>query len=92
LILAGCWVLVMIAVVVALAQGDTKIPVVNGMSAIVPGFALVPGAYLSVKLRRTKDPEQIKTLWPRSALYGAVGLILGIGTFVLLAQVQKGAS
>ena len=92
LILAGCWVLVMIAAIVALAQGDTKIPVINGVFAIVPGFALVPGAYLSVKLRRSRDPEEIKTLWPKSALYGTVGLILGIATFVVLAQIQKGAS
>ena len=92
LLLAGCWVLVMIAVVVGLAQGDTKIPVINSVFAIIPGCALVPGAFLSVKLLRAKDPEQVKTLWPKSALYGGIGLILGIATFVILAQIQEGAS
>jgi hypothetical protein len=90
LLLAGVWFMILIAVAVALVQGNVKIPALNIVTAIVPGCALVPGAYLSVKLLRSRSPELIKERWVKPGIYGASGLLIGIVAFVALVQVQAG--
>ena len=90
LLLASVWLMILIAVVVALAQGDVEIPALNWVTVLLPGCALVPGAYLSIKLLRSQKIEQINDLWVRSGIYGAFGLLIGIVAFVELVQVQKG--
>jgi len=92
LLLAGIWVMILVAGIAVLAQGQTNVPALNWATVLLPGCALVPGAYLSLKLLRTQDSEQIRDLWVKSALYGASGLVIGIGALVALVQMQKGGS
>jgi len=89
LIVVTCWVFASIAFVIGLVSGG--VPLIRWLSVVVPGFALVPAAYLSVKLRLAKDADEIKALWPKSALYGGIGLALFISTVVVLVQVQEGS-
>jgi drug/metabolite transporter (DMT)-like permease len=91
LLLAGCWLLLLIAVSTAAASGDSDIPPINWVPAIVPGFALVPAAYYAVKSKRSSNPEEVKALWHKCALYGGIGLALGIVTIVQLNAMQNGA-
>jgi hypothetical protein len=91
LLLAGVWVMVLIASMVSATQpGSVDVPVFNWVMAVGPGFALLPGAYASVKLLRSQDADEIKSRSVMSAIYGAAGLIIGIVCFVALAQTQKG--
>jgi hypothetical protein len=52
LLLAGCWILVLLGVSAAATSGDSGIPLINRVTALVPGFALIPGSYYAVKFRR----------------------------------------
>jgi hypothetical protein len=87
LLLAGCWILVLIGVSAAAESGDSGIPLINWVTILVPGFALIPGSYYAVKFRRTSDPEEAASVWNKCALYGFLGLILGIGTTLSLNAV-----
>jgi len=91
LLLAGVWVMILIASIASAAQpGSVDVPVFNWVMALGPGFALVPGAYVSLKLLRSHDAEEIKSRSVMSAIYGAAGLVIGIACFIALAQTQKG--
>jgi hypothetical protein len=89
LFLAGCYTLLLVAGVAVLAQGRTDIPLINLVSALFPGLAFAPAAYYGVKLHTTTDPAKTKALWPKCALYGAIGLALLVATVVVLDQVNK---
>ncbi len=93
LVLAGVWVMIVIAVVATLSQDDgSSIPALNWILALLPGCALVPGAILSVRLVRSDDQARIKDLWVKSAIYGVAGVAIGIGSFIALAQMQNGGT
>lgn len=85
LLLAGCWFLVIIAVSVAVASDNSGIPLINLVAVLVPGLALIPGSYYAVRFRRTSDPSA----WHKCALYGCLGLLLGIVTTLSLNAIQK---
>ncbi len=90
LVLVGCWVLLLVVGTITAAGGNSDIPLINWASIIVPGFALVPAGYYGLKLLRTSNPDEIKVLWPKCALYGVIGLALGIATIVSLNMIQNG--
>jgi hypothetical protein len=90
LVLAGVWVMVLIAGAVSLASSDTEVSPLSWAMILLPGCALVPGAVISLRLLRTDDPDRINDLWVKSAIYGVAGLGIGIGSFVALAQMQGG--
>src|ERR1700733_13415865 len=58
LLLAGCWILVILGVSAAAASGNSGIPLINWATVLIPGLALIPGSYYAVKFRRTSDPEE----------------------------------
>ena len=89
LLLAGCWILVLIGVLAAATSGNSGIPLINWLTVIVPGFALIPASYYAVKFRRISDPEEATSVWNKCALYGCLGLILGIVTALSLNEIQK---
>jgi hypothetical protein len=91
LFVAGCYALLLVAGVAVLVQGETDIPLINLVTVLVPGSAFVPAAYYGVKLHTTSDPEQMRALWPKCAVYGVAGVVLLIATVVALDQVNKGA-
>jgi hypothetical protein len=80
LLLAGVWFMILIAVGVALAQGNVKIPALNIATVLLPGCALVPGAYLSVKFLRSESAEQINNLW----VWKSIGEMSGLSSAVSL--------
>ncbi|MEV6487084.1 hypothetical protein AB0M20_00390 [Actinoplanes sp. NPDC051633] len=92
LLLAGVWVIVLVAGVVLLASSDAEVNPLSWAMILLPGCALVPGAVISLRLLRSDDPEQVSSLWVKSAIYGVAGLVIGIGSFVAIAQMQNGAS
>ena len=89
LLLTGCWILALVGVSAAAASGDSGIPLINWVTVLVPGFALIPGSYYAVKFRRTSDPEEATSVWNKCALYGCLGLILGVVTTLSLNAIQK---
>ncbi|HET6483661.1 MAG TPA: hypothetical protein VFG35_26970 [Actinoplanes sp.] len=89
LVLAGCWVLFLVAGVITAAGGSSDIPWINWVSILFPGFALVPAGYYGIKLLRSSDPDVIRALWPKCAVYGVIGVVLGVVTVVALNMIQN---
>jgi hypothetical protein len=91
LLFAGVWLAMLFAVAVAAVNGGgPKIPLINWGTLLLPGCALVPGAFVSLRLLRAPDIDRIKELWVKSALFGVAGFVVGVGSVIALVQVQKG--
>jgi hypothetical protein len=90
LVLVGCWVFLLVAGAVSAAGGNSDIPLINWVSIVVPGFALVPAGYYGLRLLRASSPAGVRVLWPKCALYGGIGLVLGVVTIVSLNMIANG--
>lgn len=87
LLFAFIYVLVLFGGVVALSQ-DTSVPVITWPLLLLPAPGFVVGVMDAIKLHRTSDPERMKVLWRRCALYTAIGMVLLIADAIILNQVN----
>lgn len=93
LLLAGVWAMLLIAAVALLPRDNgVGLPGMNWMMAVLPGCALVPGAYVSMRLLRTDEPDRISELWIQAAIYGVAGVAIGISSVVALVKMRNGVS
>jgi hypothetical protein len=88
LLLAGLWVVVLIALVAGIAQG-TSVPAVNLVLGVLPVVAFGPATYFAIGLHRTDDPERINKLWPWALGLAALGMVLLFGSAYGLYQAQQ---
>jgi hypothetical protein len=79
LFLALCWLMVLVAGVAGAVRGPRLDPLAFAMF-LIPGCALLPGAYYAIKLHRSADPREVNRFWPAAVVYGVAGLVLLIGT------------
>jgi hypothetical protein len=75
LLIAFVYVIALVAAVIGLAKG-TSTPVLGYAFLLLPAAAFVVSVRDAVRLHQTSDPERMKALWPRCALYAGIGLAL----------------
>ncbi|MFC7278570.1 hypothetical protein ACFQS1_31715 [Paractinoplanes rhizophilus] len=88
LLLAGLWVVVLVALVAGIAQGGS-VPVLNLVLGVLPAVAFVPATYFAIGLHRTDDPEQINKFWPWALGLAIAGMVLLIGSAYGLYRVEQ---
>jgi hypothetical protein len=88
LLLAGLWVVVLIALVAGIAQG-ASVPALNLVLGVLPAVAFGPAAYFAIGLHRTDDPERINKLWPWALGLAVLGMVLLFGSAYGLYQAQQ---
>jgi len=83
LLIAFVYLLALVAAVVGLAKG-TSTSVLGLVFLLLPAAAFVISVRDAVRLHQTSDPERMKALWPRCALYAGIGLALLIAAVVII--------
>ena len=81
--LAGCYAILLFSGLTAVLRGSS-IPLLSWATVLVPGAMFLPATYYAVKLHTTADPQRMKVLWPRCAIYSVIGLALLAGTAIAL--------
>jgi hypothetical protein len=87
LLLAFVYILVLFGGVVGLVQ-DTSVPAITWPLILLPAPAFVVAVRDAVRLHRSTEPERMKALWRRCALFTVIGLVLLIAGAVILNQVN----
>jgi hypothetical protein len=75
LLFAFVYVLVLLGSVIALVRG-TSLPLISWALILLPAAAFVPSVMDAVRLHQTSDPDRMKALWRRCALYSLIGIVL----------------
>lgn len=53
---------------------------------LLPGAVFVPAVVYAVRLHRTSDPERLKALWPRCAVYTIAGVVLIVAGSIAISK------
>ena len=87
LLFAFIYVLVLVGGIVALVQ-HVSVPIITWPLVLLPGAAFVPAVVDAIRLHRTLDPERLRDLWRRCAMYTVIGMVLLVATAIILSKVN----
>lgn len=88
LLLAFVYVLALVAGVVSLVRG-TSTSALGFVFLLLPAIAFAVSVQSAVELHQTSDPGRMKSLWPRCALYAAIGLGVLIAAVVIIDRMSN---
>jgi hypothetical protein len=87
LLFAFVYVLVLLGGVIALVRGSS-LPLISWALILLPAAAFVPSVVDAVRLHQTTDPDRMKQLWRRCALYSLIGIVLLATTAIILERMN----
>jgi hypothetical protein len=87
LLFAFGYVLVLLGGVIALVRGSS-LPLISWALILLPAAAFVPSVVDAVRLHQTSDPDRLKELWRRCALYSVIGIVLLVATAIILDRMN----
>jgi hypothetical protein len=87
LLFAFVYVLVLLGGVIALVRG-TSLPLISWALILLPAAAFVPSVVDAVRLHQTSDPDRLRELWRRCALYSVIGIVLLVATAIVLDRMN----